>query len=178
MRSIFEKLAKYALLRGIVYIAFGVLMLLAPQTVMNTIVYILAGYAIAMGALNIFAYFRERPAGFMDFNLVSGVMLVVLGVVMIIFTKAILSILPIFLGVLLILGGIARLAEAISATSQLGGAKILLIVLGLLIIIGGIVVVANPFGSAVLLFRAFGVLVVVQGIGEVASYFSFRRLGK
>lgn len=178
MRNIFEKLAKYALLRGILYIALGVLMLLMPETVMQVIVYVLAGYAITMGVINIVAGLRDKTAGALGFDFVSGAMLIVLGVVMIIFTKGILSILPIFLGVMLVIAGIARLAEAVGGGPGLGAPRILLIILAVLIIIGGIVVVVNPFTSAVILFQVFGGLVVVQGIGEVISYFTFKRISK
>lgn len=178
MRNLFDTLAKYALLRGILYIALGVLMLAAPQTVMHIIVYVLAAYAIAMGIINIVAWLRERKEGSAGFGLVSGVMLVVLGVVMIIFTKGVLSILPILLGAMLIIGGVVRLAEALGGGPDLGRPRIFLIVLAALITIGGIVVIVNPFGTSVLLFRAFGALVIVQGVGELTSYFTFKNIKK
>ncbi|MDL2327994.1 DUF308 domain-containing protein [Ruminococcaceae bacterium OttesenSCG-928-A11] len=178
MRNLFEKLARYALLRGVLYIALGVLMLIAPEPVMQVIVYVLAGYAITMGIINIVAGLRDQTAGALGFDFVSGAMLIVLGVVMIIFTRGILSVLPIFLGVMLVIAGIARLAEAVGGGPQMGASRILLIVLAVLIAAGGIVIIVNPFTSAVILFQVFGALVVMQGVGEVISYFTFKRIGK
>lgn len=175
MRGVFGKLAKYALIRGVLYVALGILMVVAPEVVMQVIVYILAVYAIIMGVINIAAHLRSRGEDASSFGLITGVLLVVLGIVMFIFTQAILSILPIFLGALLILAGVSRLVEAIGGGSSLGGPRILLIILALLIIIGGLLVIFNPFSTAVLLFRVFGILVIVQGVGELISFFTFRK---
>lgn len=178
MRNIFEKLAKYALLRGILYIALGILMLIAPQVVMHVIVYILAAYAIIMGIINMVAYLRNRRDGVGGFGLVTGVLLIVLGIVMIIFTRGILSILPIFLGALLILAGVSRLIEAIGGGSGLGTPRLLLVIIAILVIIGGFLVILNPFSTSVLLFQIFGIIAIIQGVGEVISYFTFRKAGK
>lgn len=178
MRIVFEKLARYALLRGILYVALGVLMLIAPAIVMQMIVYILAAYAIIMGVINIVAYLRNRQEGEVSFGLVTGGLLIVLGIVMIVFTKAILSILPIFLGALLILAGVSRLVEAIGGGTALGTPRILLIILAILIIIGGLLVILNPFSTSVLLFQVFGLLVILQGVGEFIAYFTFKKSDK
>lgn len=178
MKTVFEGLAKYALLRAVLHIALGVLMLLAPQAVMNVIVYILATYVVALGVINIVDYLRHRREQASSFGLVSGILLLVLGAVMFAFTNAIISILPIFLGVLLMIGGITVLGQAVSYGRLFGRTSILTVVLSILVIVGGVLVVLNPFSSAVLLFQVFGVALVVMGVGELVSFFSYRSYAK
>lgn len=178
MKAVFNSLSKYALARAILYIALGILMLVAPETIMSVIVYILAAYVLVMGALNIVNYFRYREAGFMGFELVSGILLAVLGILMFVFTRSIIAILPVFLGVLLVVGGISNLVGALRYGRVLGHTNVLLVVLDILVIIGGVVVVANPFASAVILFQIFGAVTAALGVGELISYFTYKRMGK
>lgn len=178
MRAMFDKLAKFALLRGALFVGLGVLMLAAPESVMKAIVYVLAAYSIVLGILNIVAFYRGRTRVFFGYDFISGAMLILLGVVMIIFTKGILSVLPIFLGVLLILGGVARLIEALGGAAGMGGPRAVLLVLAVLLIAGGVVVIANPFTTSVILFQVYGALVVLQGISEVTSYFAHRKAAR
>ncbi len=177
MKSVFEKIAKYALISGILNILFGGLVLVMPALMMQSVVYILATYAIIMGIVRIVAHFRDRQQGNISFSFVSGSLYSITGIVMLIFTKAILSILPVFLGIFLILGGVIRLAEVFGATAG-GWQRITLILMAVMLMIGGFIIVANPFTSALFLFQVFGILVIVQGTGEVLSFFSFKRVGK
>lgn len=179
MRIIFQKLAQYALLRAVIYIALGIVMLIWPQTVMNVIVYILAAYAIVMGLVTIISAVRSRQTSDdFGYSLTTGILMLALGAVLIIFTQAILSILPIFLGVLLILGGAFNLAQALSAGRSIGKTNIFLIFAGILVIIGGVLVIFNPFGAAVILFRIFAAAVIIMGIGEAINYFTYRKISK
>lgn len=178
MRTVFDKLAQSALLRTILYIVLGVLVLIAPTLVMNIIVYLIAAVAIVMGIINLVNYFRHRTEGDSGYGVVSGVLLVVLGIVMLIFSGAIISILNIFLGALLILGGAVNLARAFSSGRTLGRQNIFLIIVNILVIIGGILIIVNPFGAAVILFRVFGAVLVVMGISELVTFFVYRQLGK
>lgn len=43
MNAFFDKLQRYDLLRAVVYIVFGFIILIAPRSVFNTIVYLVAG---------------------------------------------------------------------------------------------------------------------------------------
>lgn len=175
MKTLFNKLAKYALLRSIVYIALGVLMLIAPDAVVNTIVWLLAGYVILMGALYIFNYLRNRKLANMDFEFVSGILLVVLGVVIILFAKPIISVLPVFLGILLVLGGASSFVQATGGFQETGKKGIFLLVFSALIVVGGIIVIVNPFQSALVLFQIFGVFTVAMGINDLIAYFIFKK---
>lgn len=178
MKNVFEKVAKYVLISGVLCMLFGGFMLALPALMMQSVVYVLAAAAIIMGTVRIVAHFRERQQGNISFNFISGSLYIITGIVLLIFTKVILSILPVFLGILLVLGGVVRLAEVFAGTAAGGWQRITLLLMAILLITGGFVIIANPFISALFLFQVFGILVIVQGAGDILSYFTFRRISK
>lgn len=178
MRTVFNKLSAHALLRAAVYIILGVLMILFPQTVSSILVYMLAAYIAILGIINIVNYIRCRDCPSIGFDLVSGILMVVLAVLMVIFSRPLIAILPVFLGVLIIISAAFSLLQAINYGRLMQSYSILLIILDLLVIVGGVIVILNPFESAILLLQIFGGITIVTGIGELIAFFTYRKVGK
>lgn len=175
MRGFFQKFTQYALLRAALLAVLGILMLLFPGTLLNLIVYIVAACVIIYGVVNIINYIRTRTTAVNGFEFVVGCLLLVLGLVMILFSRQIVSILPIFLGVLLVIGGASYFVNAWGAGEQ---KNIPLLLLSALIIIGGLLVIFNPFGSMELLCRIFGLLLLLSCVDELFAFFTYRNGGK
>ena len=178
MRTVFNKLSSHALLRAVIYIALGILMIAIPGVINSVIVYVLAVYVAILGIINIVNYIRCKDCAGLGFDLVSGILMVLLAVLMVIFSDFLVGVLPVFLGVLLIISAASSLGQVINYGRIVGRQNILLIVLDILIIIGGVVVILNPFQSAILLMQIFGAITIVTGVGELISFFTYRKIGK
>lgn len=178
MRTVFNKLSNHALLRAFVYIILGLLMIIIPQTILHIIVYILAAYIAILGIINIVNFFRCRECSNVGFDLVSGILMVVIGILMVVFATQLVSIMPIFLGILLIISAAANLVQVINYGRMIGKTNFLLVILNLLVIAGGIIVMVNPFSSAVLLLQIFGGITILSGIAEIIAFFLYRKIGK
>lgn len=175
LRSLFEKYMKYAIIRAVLLGVLGILMLLFPEPLLKAIVYILAGYVILNGALAIWGYVRQKERGLYGYEFVTGCLLIALGIVMLLFSRQLISVLPVFMGVLMVLTGASYFVNALSDRA---GRSWLLIALALVVLIGGIVVIANPFGTLTTLMRVFGVLLLVSCVDELATYIHFRDMTK
>lgn len=179
MRSVFNVISGNALLRAVIYIALGVLILFFPQTITNIIVYVLAAGVAVLGVANIINFIRGRDTEEpMSFDLVSGILFLVLAALMVIFTRQLVSVLPVFLGVLLIINAASDLAQTISYGRKAGKQNVFLIALDVLIILGGIVVILNPFASAILLIRIYGAIIIVNGVGGLIAFFTYRKIDR
>lgn len=175
MRSLYTKLSRYAMLRAILYILFGLLLIFAPNTVTHIIVYIIAGYLAVMGILSIIGALRSGEASpFTQYDFILGVLLVVLSLITFLFSKQLISLLPIFFGVLIVLGGASYLLQAISLKGDNTRSVAILWILAIVFIAAGILIIFNPFQTILLLFRAFGIVLVLYGIGEIITYFLYR----
>lgn len=176
MRSVYNKMANTAILRVVVYLLLGLAMLIFPEIIISAIVYIVAAVFILMGAVKLVTYFKYRGEGG-SYDLFSAIVAILVGIVLIIFTHQVASILPIFLGALLILVGIYQLAQQINAGKYGMRANFVQMLLSVLIIAGGVVGIVNPFGSLAVLFRVFGAFIVVMGVNELISLIALKREG-
>lgn len=174
MRRSLDAIAKYALIRAIIYILFGALLLAMPQAVMKAIVYVLAGYLIVLGLLAIFSFARGRPVWLFGAGFAVGLVLIVFGILMIVFQRQLLSIVPILFGLLLVVGGAFVVALGINAGRFIGKSNWWLIILGALVVIGALVIVFNPFDSLMVLARIYGVIVIALGVAQAAIYFIYK----
>ena len=55
MNTFFEKIQRYDLLRAILFLIAGLIILIAPRSVFNTIVYLVAGYVACLGVINLYS---------------------------------------------------------------------------------------------------------------------------
>ena len=115
MRRIYGKFIKYAMVRAALLLVMGVLTLRFPQFLLRAIVYVLAGYAILNGVLSVVDYFGNRDDSPLYLDFVTGFLSIALGVVTAVFFHHFVSILPVFLGVLMMLEGIVYFVNAMSA---------------------------------------------------------------
>lgn len=178
MRSIHGKLSTHALVRAIIFIAVGVLMIIYPGTVANVIVYILACYVVLLGIIDIVNFILCREHAGLRFNLVSGIVLVLLGAAMVFFSGYLVALLPILLGVIVIVSSAISLVQVITYGRATGNTRVPLIILDVLLVLGGVVILLNPFESIALLFIIFGIITVVLGISELITFFIYRGADK
>lgn len=180
MSKVFDTVAKYGILRAAIYIAFGILILAAPQTVTNIMVYIIAGYLAFLGIVNIVGYFRNRKAGDgFPMEFIGGILLLVLALLAVLFSRQIISIMPIFFGVLIALSGASYIVQAFSVSGE-GSTrtKVMLLVFGILFIAAGLLIIFNPFATFRLLLQMFGLVLLALGISEIVTYIVYRFAGK
>ena len=176
MRNLMETLAKYAILRALIYLMLGFLMLFFPNSMIHILVYILAAYLIIQGIINLVLYFRRRSQpDTAYFEIVSGVFFLILGLVLIVFLKPIISIVPIILGILIVLNGTIGFVQAIDAKKYGMKSGVAMILYNVVLVIVGIILMLNPFASVTVLFRVFGIIMIVMGIMEIINFFIYRK---
>lgn len=180
MKIIYDQLARYTLLRAALALVLGIVMIVLPQQVVAGIVYLIAACLAIYGIIYFIGGLRSSAGTGASSGVVIGVILAVAAVVMLLFTRQIASILPIFLGALLILAGVAQLIAEIRSQDK-GPADIARILLSLLVIAGGILGIVNPFGTLGFLVRILGIVVLLTGLNELIYFFraqSLQRAGK
>ncbi|MFV0558321.1 MAG: HdeD family acid-resistance protein [Enterococcus sp.] len=169
-----KTLQQNRLVRGVFYALIGVLILLNPEPFFNTIVYIVAAYFGVMGALNLLAAFKtKRTNGYYSSSMASGITWLIAAVIVLVFAKFIVSIIPFFLGVIVLIIGIRQFIQELNlrkvGTSSLGW-----FIFSILTIVVGGVLVFNPFGSVLLIFQIFGGVLIFLAISEFIAIFQKR----
>ena len=123
----FKKIARWSGLRAALLGAMGLVTLLFPEFLQGSIIYAVAAYAILNGALGILDFLSGR--GREEKHIV--------------YFRYLISIMPVFSGVLLLIESVVYFIAALCAESRL---KALLVILSLLVAGGGMALVIFTFG--------------------------------
>lgn len=177
MNNVMEQLKKYAVLRGIVYIIFGLLILFNPRSVFQLAVYFISAYIAIMGILNLYDGIKvKKSTGTYGMSFLGGIVLIVIAAIVLVFAKGIVSILPIFLGLAIIIVGVSRGMQAVNLRSYVNVNWVPMMIYSVILVIAGLVLTFNPFSSVLVLFQLFGGILVFMGIGEFAAFFQLRKI--
>lgn len=164
----FQEKGKFLLNSGLLLL-LGILVLWQPALIFNGIIYLIAAYFAIMGILNLYTVLREKPN--VASSYASGILLLIVALAIIVLAKPILSLIPFFLGILVILAGIRQLRQELALQQENQG-RLTWLIFSLVLIIAGVILVFNPFRSILLLFQFFGGILVIYGLSQLL--FSFR----
>ena len=161
-----------SLVVALVYIAFGVLMILFPGVMANIVCILIAGALLVFGALKLLSYFRKDKAqAAQSFDLVGGLILIIIGVLILLFQRKFLTILPVLFGIFLLVSALIKLQNAIDV-KRLGGERWWMVLLfsGLSIVLA-ILLIARPGFMINVSFVVIGVFLLIDGIGGLLGTF-------
>lgn len=161
---------RYALLRSVIYIIAGLAIIINPTAVFHFIGYLITAYFVLLGILNLLEANKNRKqTGSWGFGLISGIVFFILALIVWVFAAAIVSILPVILGIVIILKSLFQLFVGLNTRSKGWSAY------SILLLIGGLILLFNPFKSVMVLFQLFGGLLIFMGISEIISYFKVNK---
>ncbi|MBO0462176.1 DUF308 domain-containing protein [Enterococcus sp. DIV1298c] len=162
---------RYAFLRAAIYIIAGIAIVISPTAVFNFVGYLITAYFVLLGLINLFeAYKNKQKTGVWGFGLFSAIAFLVFALIVFLFASAIVSILPILLGLMILANGAFQLFISLNTKSK--GWSIYSVVL----LIGGLILLFNPFKSLMVLFQIFGGILIFMGISEIINYSKVRKM--
>ncbi|MGX7244553.1 HdeD family acid-resistance protein [Enterococcus quebecensis] len=177
MNNVMEQLRKYALLRGLVYMIFGLLIVINPRSVFQVAVYFISAYIAIIGILNLYDGLKIKKAtGTYGMSFLGGIILLVIAGIVLTFAEGIVSILPVFLGLVIVIVGVTRAIQAVNLRTYVNVSWMPMLIYSVILVIAGLVLTFNPFSSLLVLFQLFGGILIFMGIGEVVSYFQLRNI--
>lgn len=147
-------------------ILIGCILLFFPKKVMHVIIYLFAVYIIAHGIINLFGHFKKPACELSRFSLLTGILMILIGLCMFPAATTLASILPVFIGFFLMLFGFIRIS-----VSFLGGERIdpFSMVISILIVFGGMLSILFPISSLSLLLRVLGIIELFVAVTELIS---------
>lgn len=158
------------LLFSCLWILLGLALLLFPGISSRIICYILGGLCLVWAVVKFIGYFARDPYRLaFQFDLALAVLCLILGLVLIFFSRAILSILPVLVGIFTVVSGVFKLQTAFEARRFGIPSWPWLLVLSIAAIAVGALVVILPYQTAMLSIRLMGVAIVVGGIEDITA---------
>ena len=146
---------------------------------MQTFCYTLGAVSVIFGMVKIIMYFtRDRMESLMEPDLVIGISVLAFGAFVLLKSQFVLSVLPFFTGVFLLIGGVVKLQGALDLKRLGFGAWWLILLIALAMFVLGGVLVANPFEAARVVVILIGAGLLADGLTNLFNLLMITHLFK
>ena len=160
-------------------VVLGLIMLLAPSFVSNSICYLIGAFCLILGGLFIYIYIGSEVYGYLAYGmLITAIALIVLGVFVIMMPDAFLSFLPLVMGLILAIDGLTKLLSASSFKRYNYEKWWQALLLGFIVFILGIFIIFRPLGALHIFIRILGCLLIVDSFANLFTAISYGKIEK
>jgi len=182
MKKIFEFISRKThlspsqLVASVATALLGLILLIAPGTATAFVFNIIGAIFILIGLINIVRYFlMDIRASILSNALTGGLIWIIIGVAIILFKGSLISMLPFFFGLIVLIGGVAKLRTALNFRRMNVRKWQFELILALISIVFGAVILLNPFSTAMLLMRVIGTALLIEGVSNLISFSAFKK---
>ena len=159
----------YLLLDGLWLLA-GLVLLIWPRFTAELVCFLLGILCAVYGVVKLFGYFSRDPYRLaFQFDLALGIFLLILGAVLLFSPNALLSLLPVLVGLFTVVSGVFKLQTALDARRFGMGKWWGMLLLSLSVILIGAVLLVRPFQSALLAIRIMGLAILLSGVQDLTT---------
>lgn len=170
MEKLIKKTGKESIFISLCLIVLSIILISSPSEVAKIITYMAAGICFFIGVSRmVTAYKINREFSFKAFDNLSGIALIIAGLITLIFSSTIFAIIRIILGLWLTYNGFLRLVTAFRLKQIYANSWIPYLVIALLLIIGGLYLIFTNNA----LIRAAGVVLLISSILDLIGGFIF-----
>lgn len=170
MKNIINKIFKSSILGALSLVVLGILLIFESEATIVTISYVIGGILVAIGVLALLKFYKEvKDNDDTGMDLVYGIISVILGIVVISNPKAIASIIPIVMGLIIILNSGTKLQYSIELKRNNNNLWKSTMILSLISTICGVLLIFNPFKGAAFLTKLIGFLILLYAVLDIVS---------
>lgn len=159
------------------YIIMGLLMLLFPQLVSNTICYVIGAICLITGGLAVYTYVASQIYGPLAMlTLVIAIVFIGLGLFIFLNPETFASFIPLVMGIVLALEGLSKFQSSVTL-KKYNYDKWWEILAGAIVVFAfGIVLLLNPFTSLIILIRILGFFLIIDGVSNILTSLSYTKI--
>lgn len=160
-------------MRALVFVALGILMIVAKADAMELVVKIFAAFILAAGIVSIFVGFRQKKEGTMPLSFFNALTNVVIAALLFIFSGFVAKFVSYLLGFVLFGFGMFQLSVLMSMRKNVQ-VSIAAYILPVLVTLAGVVIFFFPefFGQSLGLIA--GIALIVYGASDLMSAFKMK----
>lgn len=159
-------------LLSVLCILLGVVLVAFPDTTMRTVCYIFAGCLLLVGLYYVIAYFRkDLMEAYYQYDLVIGMVVLVIGICIILKVDAVITMIPMLMGIIVFANGIVKLQHAIDLKRAQFSGWVYVLVFALLCIAISIVLLLEPKSMAEIFTRLVGIGFIFGGVTDMITLF-------
>ena len=165
-----NKIFNVSIVTSVVILVLGIFLFIQPDTIIRIVSIIFGGIILIPGITSLIDYFKNKNQS----SLITGIITMIIGMILIINTELVASILPFILGIYFIVNGINRLQYALELRKQRINSTSSL-VFPILIIVCGILFIINPFGGALAITKVMGIFMILYALLDLSNSIMLKR---
>ena len=170
MENIMTKLLKSSIWSSIALVILGLLLIFYSEVTIISISYVIGGILIAIGVIALIKYISNINKDIKnEIDIVYGIGTIILGIIVISNPKAIASIIPFVLGVLIVINSTAKIDYSFRLKKNKNSLWISTLVVALIALICGVLLIFNPFAGAEFITKIIGAILVIYAILDIVS---------
>lgn len=179
MKDFFRNMRVSYLLAAILYIAFGLVLLLWPKTTGDILCFMFGLILLVYGAITIISFFvHDSRLGSYRFELVIGIVAAALGILFLVNPTFVLNIFPVILGLYIMVDASLNLKRALDLKRMDYGRWWIALLLAALSIALGALILLRPGFIANFITRLIGGVLIYNGLADLWAIFMLGRVGK
>ena len=176
MNIFMKKVFRSSMITSIFLLILGLLLIIASEATIISISYIIGSILVLLGVIGIINYIRKyNTEDKNELDFIYGLVTVVLGLLIISNPKAIASVIPFILGILIIITSATKLNYAFQLKTDENDLWKSTLLLSVLTTILGIILLFNPFAGAVVITKLVGGIILAYAILDIISSITIRR---
>ena len=176
MDKLKNKIFKSSLITAIALITIGILLIFKSEFTINLITYIIGGILVAVGALAIVRFIKNaKEENINSLDIVYGTVTIMFGMIVILNPKAIASIIPIIIGIVIIINSAMKLQFSFELKKYQDTKWKEMMIISIVSTICGLVLLCNPFAGAKVITQIIGIFIIVSGILEIIPIITIKK---
>lgn len=165
-----KQFSKSYILVSALYVVLGIVLCVWPNTSLKMICYGLGFVMVVLGITYGIIYFtKENPAGFLQMDLVIGIVCLAFGVFILLNPTFLATVLPFAMGIILLLGAVVKIQSALNMRRLKFAKWYAVLICALVIIVLGIVLLCNPFTKESHMVLYIGLCLILDGATNLVS---------
>lgn len=163
-----SQLKKDMLITGIASAVLGAILLFWPGLTMELICQFLGAALGIIGLLTCGVYFTQpKETPMRGASLAAGIPLAVLGLFIFLRPAFLIEFIPIVIGVIILIDGIANLIESINILRHGDSRWWISLIFAIVTLLSGLLLIMRPFSSAKIVMRVIGAVILYNGLSDL-----------
>lgn len=166
--NLLKRLKTNIVISATLCILLGIVLVVWPDLSMQIVCTAIGAVLLIGGGVRLAAYFTEKDGSvYAQMNLITGIILAVVGIWILLQPDKVLAIIPIIVGIVIALHGVNNLQQAVSLCKEKYDKWWVALILGLLTVGLGVLLVCRPFEALDTAVMMIGLFLIYDGISDI-----------
>lgn len=166
--KLLKKLKTNVVISAALCILLGIVLVVWPGLSMQIVCTAIGAVLLIGGGVRLAAYFTAKDGSvYSQMNLITGIILAVVGIWILLQPDKVLAIIPIIVGIVIALHGVNNLQQAVTLCKEQYDKWWVALILGLLTVGFGVLLIFKPFAALDTAVRLIGVFLIYDGVSDI-----------